>query len=193
MKVKDLAEQLEVDTDVIKELTGKSDVRSLLSEEEVELVTEQLAEPDAPEQGPEPPTNVVRFWSEVRKHALPITTATENMLVKFTDYLLPVEKDSILYNAVIELNDPEIRVIFDKPFDDVGDIKQFRALLEDKVYTGPAREPSMVRGVSFMNALFKGSESEMVAKTWNEHGVAGLIELALKTKSYVMASELKSK
>jgi hypothetical protein len=209
MRVHELANELGIECkQVIELLGGEPKAMSALDDETVAAVREALGNSDegeagasqqvpqakevteapsveAAEQGPK----IVRFWSEVGKHAF----AVAGQLVRFEDYLLDVYvsdpgtgEQGVGYTALKALIavDPDIRIVVDEPFKDVGARKNFRLLLEDKVYTGPNREASAQRGMGFLEALFQRSEHEEVAKTLQEHGVAGLIELAVTTKSY---------
>jgi hypothetical protein len=202
VKVSDLAKELDVEVAVVKELSGKTAANAMLSKEEVETVSEKVLEhrasseapvvegpapaPEAPK--PEGPV-VVRFWSEIRKHTVVVNEtvngAPKRSLLKFEDYLLAVEKGSEAFRAVVETQDPSIRVLVDNPFTDVGKRKDFRMLLENKIFTGPNREPSIIRGFAFLQSLFRRKEHDALSKIMEEHGVEALIEHALQTKSYI--------
>lgn len=195
MKVRDLAEELDVPVEKIKELSGKTQDNAILTKQDVDNVVKALSPDDEAAEKPAPKPrdpNIVRLWSLVRKHRVPVTdpATQQSVLVAFDDYSLLVRKDSPTYKALKALNASDIFVVVDKGFENLGDIKNFRALLEDHVFTGPHREPSAVRGLSLLRALFHNEESELWARTFNDYGVEGLIELAVRNKSYFRFNEL---
>jgi len=191
VKLKDLAGDLGVTVDQLKAVTGKEKADAVLTEGEIEKAVEALTsdKSDGPENAPD---DVVRFWSMVKNHAFMVPDAKneESTLMRFDDYLLPVRKGSPAYKALVALADPEIMVIRDEGFDDVGKAKQFRQLLEDKAITGPSREPSVIRGLAFILALFRTQERDLAATTLQAHGMSGLIELAVRKKSYIAVGDL---
>lgn len=188
MKVSELAEELGITVKQAMALTRKPNQNTNLTEEEVEKAVSEYADQKTPESRTKA---VVRFWSEVMNHAFPATNphTGEQQLVYFEDYKLDTEKDGVAYNAVLDLNEPDIRIVVDKPFEDVGEAKEFRDLLKTKVFTGPNEEAGAVRGMGFLLALFNNEEMPDVARTLNKHGVGGVIELAVRLKSYVQATK----
>jgi len=183
VKVGDLADQMGIPVKDAMVLTGKSNQNTILSEEEVEKAVQEYQAQDTPAAKGE---KVVLFWSEVMNHAIvgvdPKTGVQQ--IVRFENFRLPCKVGSFSYNTVMASKEQDIRIVVDKPFRDVGDAKAFRALLEDKIYTGPNREAGAVRGMGFLLALFKRSENDEVAKTLQQHGVAGVIELAVRLKHF---------
>jgi len=194
VKVGDLANDLEISVKDAMVLTGKPNQNTNLTESEVEQAV-QAFERQKPDEVPtaEKPEalkaggkEVVLFWSEVMNHTLigkdPRTG--EQILLRFKDFRLPAEVGSESYKTIMASGEPDIRIVQDGPFEDVGDAKAFRELLEEKVYTGQHREAGAVRGMGFLLALFKRSENDEVSRTLLKNGVAGVIELAVRKKSY---------
>jgi len=188
VKVSELAEQLKITVKQAMALTGKPNQNTELSEAEVDNAVAEYAAQETPASRKR---GIVRFWSEVMNHAFPVNNPRtgEQQLAYFKDFQLVVEKGGPAYNAVLSLNDPDIRIVVDKPFEDIGEAKAFRALLDKKVHTGPQGEAGAVRGMGFLQALFGGEEMSNVARTMHKHGVDGVIELAIRTKSYVQATK----
>jgi len=188
VKVSDLADQLGITVKQAMVLTGKPNQNTVLTEMEVDKAAADYASQETPASRTKA---VVRFWSEVMKHSFPVVNPVtgEQQLVYFSDFKLDVEKGSTAYNAVLALCDPNIRIIIDKPFEDVGDAKVFRDLLDRKVFTGPLHEAGAVRGVGFLQALFRNDELTGIAKTMHKHGLGGVIEEAVRRKSYVQATK----
>jgi hypothetical protein len=178
MKGHELAKELKVDNAVVAKLSDKH-INAELSEDEVAAIVSAIEEGEAVVAA-KPAKKVVRFWSEVKDHAFIV----EGRLVYFEDYVLDVYEGGPAYNALVALKDPDIRIVEDGPFEDLGMSKDFRALLEDRLYTGPQREPSAIRGLAFVNGLFRGADLEEAAKALRDFGTAGLVELAIRKKSY---------
>ena len=188
MKVSELAEQLGITVKQAMALTGKPNQNTNLTEEEANQAASDYEKQETPASRTKA---VVRFWSEVMNHAFPVNNPRtgEQQLVYFEDFKLDTEKGGIACNAVLDLNEPDIRIVVDKPFEDVGEAKVFRDLLKGKVFTGPNEEAGAVRGMGFLLALFTNDEMPDVARTLNKHGVGGVIELAVRMKSYVQATK----
>lgn len=204
MKVHELAKELgQTSAQVIELLGGDIMPMSNLDEDSVEAVRSASPAPDsdtaeapAPEEAPAPVAEaveegpeIVRFWSEVMKHAFDVN----GQLVRFKNFLIDVYttnpatgEPGAAYNALKDLIpfEADIRIVVNEPFKDLGARKDFRQLLEEKIFTGPNREASPMRGMGFLEALFPLHEHDLVAKTLHQHGVAGLIELATSTKSF---------
>lgn len=196
MKVSEFAADLGVPVAKVKKISGKQKDNAMLSVEEQEHVAAVLNQEAGSMAGPEQelnparegkPTDVVRFWSEVMKHSFEVFDPAKNakVLVKFENYRLAVVKDSGVYKALVALDDSLIRVIVDKPFEDLGERSSFREMLEKKLYTGPRKEPSIFRGLAFVQALFRAEEVDDVAKQFQTNGTKGLLELAVSTKSFL--------
>ncbi len=187
MKVSDLAGELKITVKQAMALTGKPHNAEL---DEAE-VAKAAAEYQAQETPAAKTRGIVRFWSEVMNHSFPVRNPRtgEQQLVYFSEFKLDTEKGSVAYKAVVDLDEPDIRIVVDKPFEDIGEAKAFREMLETKVYTGPQREAGAVRGMGFLMALFSNDELPDAARTLHKHGVAGVIELAIRRKSYVPATK----
>jgi len=172
MKGHELAKDLGVENAAVAEISGKH-INAELSEDEVAVVVAAVEDGAGKKE-------VVRFWSEVRDHAF----LADGRVVRFKDYVLDVYKGGPAYKALMQLKDPDIRIVENVPFEDLGMSKDFRALLEDRLFTGPDREPSPGRGLAFVYGLFQGPDLEAAAKALNDHGTGGLLELAIRKKSY---------
>lgn len=191
MRVHDLAKELDVDADAVLQLLGKKHPNESVSDDEVVKVQKALG--IEPAEKPEPPkpkaaakakTDVLRFWSGARSFSFPVMQDGVQKLVRFKDYCLLVVKDSPAHKAVVALRDPEVKLVVDEPFEDIGQISQFRKMLEGRLYTGMNQEVSFDTGMAFVMALFNNQEQEKAAKAFSNYGPDGLIEVAVRSKSY---------
>lgn len=196
MKVIELATELEVDVEAIMQILGKKDKFENVNQSEATKVRKILVE-DAEPVAPPKERKTVRFWSDVKRFSfmVPIRVpgAGENVrdipatVTRFKDFRLTVLPGSVAHKTVMNLKDPDVRIIVDKPFDELGQAKAFREKLEDGIYTGKQRQASTLRGISYVMALFNAEERNEAAKALTQYGVGGLIELAVRKKSYIEA------
>ena len=202
MRVHELAKELGVESaQVIELLGGGIHHTAVVDDEAVDMVcnaineagaaTPEASEPSTPEEAtPEAEKpQIVRFWSEVMKHAFVLV----GELHRFENYKVDTYVvdpatglPGVTFETLKELarTEADIRIVVDKPFKDLGDRKRFRDLLTNKLFTGPNHEASALRGMGFVEALFKREEHAEIAKVLHELGPAGLVELAVERKSY---------
>ena len=183
MTVSEFAVEMKVSDAEVKKFLGKKSGDADLSEEEVEKAFGHFNSKEDPKEQKKDDGKVVLFWSEVANHSFPL--GTDGDLIRFDKYRLAVEKGSLADKAVRAAKDPDVRIVEDGGFESIRDAKNFRELLNSKVFTGTQSEVSMVRGLSFLYALFKKSEMEQVARLMTEDGAGAVIELAIRTKHYV--------
>jgi hypothetical protein len=183
MKVHELAKDLEVDSSRVIEILGDNRHHlAEVTEDEMEKVVEAVSQGGQEEEGStaEPEEKIVRFWSDVMNHAFLV----HGKLIKFAGYKLNAVVDSPVYDALVALRDPSIRLVQDTPFKDRKDRTMFREMLEAKLFAGPGREVSAHRGMGYLEALFLDSQQQEVALAMHESGPAGIVDLAVETKSY---------
>ena len=190
MQVRDLAKELEVDPEAVLELLGKKSPNDNVTDADVSKVQKTLGvEPKAsgtPKKAKAGrAADVLRFWSGVRSFSLPVIANGEQKLVYFKDYSLQVVKDGPTHKALVALRDPEVKLVVDEPFEDIGQISRFRKLLESRLYTGMNQEVSYDAGMAFVMALFDNDDYEKAAKAFSKYGPDGLIEVAVRSKSYI--------
>ena len=200
MQVHVLAKELGITSRQIQDLLDKPAPTSKMDEDEVQAVREQFPVSEQPaatapaeavqeEAAPTPaaPTKKQRasvvFWSENSKHAIP--TEDGRGLIKFIDFRLEAYADGQAYAAIMKEKDSEIRIVVDKKFKTIHELKQFRGMRVERVKTGHNGEESLLRGLAFVRALFNpGTEMEEFASTMASDGADGVIELAVQTKSF---------
>jgi len=193
MTVLEAAKELEVTPESLLELLGKTNEEDELSDEEVanlfEVSDDEAPAQDASELPSEAVSDdgVVLFISEVRKHAF----VCNGTMVNFAGHKLCAMKGGAAYNAIIDLGNADIRVVVDKPFENLRDRNMFRELLDSILFTGPQKEPSMDRGYGFVTALFHKDEEEELAIAVAEIGPSALIDLALERKSWIQTAEVR--
>jgi len=179
MKVHELAKDLEVDSSRVIEILGDNRHHlAEVTEDEMEKVVEAVSQGSPEEQ--DSGEKIVRFWSDVMNHAFLV----HGKLIKFAGYKLNAVVDSPVYDALVALRDPSIRLVQDTPFKDRKDRTMFREMLEAKLFAGPGREVSAHRGMGYLEALFLDSQQQEVALAMHESGPAGIVDLAVETKSY---------
>jgi hypothetical protein len=202
MKVFELAAELGVGVQEIKDLLDKTQASASLSDEEVAAARAALGKDktvETPKQEPKPEPkpkaaapsedNTIEFWSNIKDHAFLCFHNKQSVMVQFEDYRLCALRGGEVANALLELHDPDIYVISDKPFESIKDVDRFRQMLEQKIYTGPHREPSLDRGLGFLLALFRKTEQPEASGVLTKHGISALIEWAVRKKSYRSTTE----
>ena len=196
MKVFELATELEVDVEAVMQILGKEDKSENVSGSEAAKVRKLLVADAAPVAAPKQ-RETVRFWSDVKRFSFMVPVRAPGAeerahevpttITRFKDFRLTVLPGSIAHKTLLNLKDPEVRIVVDKPFEELGQAKAFREKLEDGIYTGKQRQASTLRGISYVMALFNAEERNEAAKALTQYGVGGLIELAVRKKSYIEA------
>lgn len=194
MKVIELAREMDEQPEAVMELLDKEDKFDEITEEEAARVRKVLIDATKKVASPKK-RKVIRFWSDVRRFsfAVPVRQPAKGeaaqgvptVLMRFKDYRLSVIPGSIVHKTIIGLEASEVRVVVDEPFKDLGKTKAFRELLENGIYTGHQRQASTQRGITYVMSLFNPEDRHEAAKALTQYGVGGLIELAVRTKSYI--------
>jgi len=198
MTVKEAASMFEVPVERVKTLLGKARSDLAVSDEELEVLSNSVAEDEDVVQD-SPPKGVVpvAFISMNRKHQISIPfdedgnagniskAAVRVEMLKFEDFRCVVGEGGVGYNAIMSLRGHGFMRLVHEPFKSIGSRTAFRKLLKDKVLTGINDEPATDSGLAFIHAWLKGNEKERATNIlMHEGGYEALIEYVTTNKSY---------
>jgi hypothetical protein len=176
MKVHELAKDMGLDIKTVLELTGKGNHLEKLSDEEAEKVRVAYKTGTIPVNR----NGKARFWALVRNMKI-VRNSTET--ISFYDYAFVCDEkspDAADIRYAMKTNS-DVFEVEDKPFQDEGDIANFRKVLQAVVFTGAMGEVSRDRGITCLRAIFWPDELAM--SSGPSATAERLIERALKTKS----------
>jgi hypothetical protein len=125
---------------------------------------------------------VLHFVSTVRSH----TFTVGNQLVKFEDYKMAVKAGSLMHKVLLKYRKPEIMLVLNAPFKDIRDRVAFRKMLNEAIFTGPYDEPSLDRGLAFLEAWHDAEGRAALSELINSDsgGLHAVVEYTVEQKSY---------